>query len=303
MKALAHQPVMLKEVLDYLAPNAGARYLDLTAGYGGHAAAVIEKIGSAGQATLVDRDQAAISSLKARFSDAKVIHSSYAKAVLDLAARGEIFDMVLMDLGLSSQQLLTPARGFSIKHEGPLDMRMDVRSKLTAGTVVNTYPEQKLASLIEAYGEDYQARKIAREIVKSRPIKTTNQLGQTIARAKQSYKKGFWRVHPATKTFQALRIEVNDELGQLRAALAGIAKILKIGGRLSVISFHSLEDREVKHFLKNHQGFEVLTKKPLSGKIYDPKNPRARSAKLRAAKKIKNKRINQNGNQYQSIGQ
>ncbi|MCL2280851.1 16S rRNA (cytosine(1402)-N(4))-methyltransferase RsmH [Candidatus Saccharibacteria bacterium] len=288
-----HIPVLLDAVLDLLKPKAGERYLDLTAGYGGHAQAVIARIGDGHLATLVDRDELAITELKnLERNGAKLIHSDFHRATKNLAAAGEQFDMILLDLGVSSPQLDMAERGFSFSHNGALDMRMDRRQSLTAAEIVNRYSEKDLADLIQKYGEESPkvASKIANNIVRSRTknlFKTTNELADLIAKISSRRNK----IHPATRTFQALRIEINDELGQLEKTLPFLPRLLKPGGRLAIISFHSLEDRLVKNFFREQQtaGYEaelaVITKHPIPG-INDVHNPRARSAKLRVAAKI-----------------
>lgn len=289
-----HIPVLLDEVLDILQPQEGETYLDLTAGYGGHAKEVLKKTKS--KATLVDRDPSAIESLTQTFGgqeDAVIVHSDFLAAVESLAAEGKTYDMILADLGVSSPHLDIAARGFSISNDGPLDMRMDQQQELTAQEVVNTYSEQDLQRIIKEYGEDPKARRIAKLIVEHRPFESTSELAKTVAKAWPGYS----RVHPATRTFQAIRIAVNDELGQLRQALPKMVQLLNPGGRLAVISFHSLEDAVVKQFFKEQGGdrydaeLRVLTKRPLSASDNELVfNPRSRSARLRGAAKIKIKR-------------
>lgn len=288
-----HVPVLLDAVLDFLQPGEGEYYLDLTAGYGGHASSVIARIGSAKNATLVDRDEFAISKLEAlKKRGAKIIHSDFLNASTRLAEKGERFNMILLDLGVSSPQLDVPERGFSFRFDAALDMRMDQSQNLTAAEIVNSYSEKDLARIIRFYGEEPPrlASRIARAIVRYRAknkFDTTTQLAELIAEV--SPRRG--KIHPATRTFQALRIETNDELGQIEKTLPILIQLLKPGGRLAVISFHSLEDRIVKDFLKEqtNAGYEadlvVLTKHPIAG-TEDVYNPRARSAKLRAAAKI-----------------
>lgn len=288
---LQHRPVLLEKTIEVLAPAKGETYLDLTAGYGGHARAIIDKIGNASLATLVDRDAFAISSLQPLgHSGARVINRDFASAAAELAEVGEHYDMILVDLGVSSPQLDNGERGFSFQHSGPLDMRMDQSQPTTVADLVNTYPEERLAQIIREYGEEPKARAVAKAIVQHRPLHTTDELAEVVAKTL----RGKWsKIHPATRTFQALRIALNDELGQLKDTLALTLRLLKPGGRVAIISFHSLEDRLVKQFLKEQaeSGFEaqlqLITKKPISGATDDVHNPRARSAKLRAAVKIK----------------
>jgi len=287
-----HIPVLLGPVLEYLAPKPGETYLDLTAGYGGHAQAVLEQTNQT-PAVLVDRDSDAIAHLHSQFKadNVAVIHSDFLSASQELLQKGETFDLILADLGISSPHLNTPNRGFAFATEGPLDMRQDQNQKLDAYQVVNTYKETELADILRKYGEEPRANKIAREIVRNRPIKTTTQLAQI---ARKAWPAGTSKVHPATRTFQAIRIAVNDELGQLERALPLWIELLKPGGRLGVISFHSLEDRLVKQALQEAGGtgydaiLSTLTKHPVGPDSNEIAfNPRARSAKLRAAAKIK----------------
>lgn len=288
-----HIPVLLDEVMQYLQPQSGESYLDLTAGYGGHASAVLGAVGEASLLTLVDRDINAIRHLeKLKKSGARILHSDFASAAKALAETGEQFDMVLVDLGVSSPQLDKGERGFSLRKNGPLDMRMDARQPTTAGDIVNSYPQDELARIIREYGEEPagSARRIATAIVEARPIGTTDHLADVILRVHRGPRR---KVHPATRTFQALRIAVNDELGQVSDMLKYVPRLLKPGGRAAVISFHSLEDRLVKRFFVEQAsaGYEaeivVLTKKAVSASEAElVHNPRARSAKLRAAVKI-----------------
>lgn len=288
-----HFPVLLNEVLEYLAPREGEKYLDLTAGYGGHASAIMERtLGEPHITTLVDRDQNAIAYLRHKFAgrEPEIIHQDFLGASRRLMAEGRQFDIILADLGVSSPHLDESSRGFSLRVSGPLDMRMDERQSLTAEEIVNSYPEAELKRIIQTYGEEPRATKIARMIVENRPFATTAQLAEVVARAWP----GHSRVHPATRTFQALRIAVNDELELLRQSLPIWMNLLAPGGRIAVISFHSLEDRIVKQALAENAGdrydavLRLLTKQPVTaGQDELVFNPRARSAKLRAAVKIK----------------
>lgn len=291
---LEHVPVLMSETLAYLKPKPKETYLDLTAGYGGHAHTVRAMTGG-WPLTLVDRDTMAIGHLQSLFTDhgAEIIHSDFLDASKQLILQGRQFDMILADLGVSSPHLNIASRGFAIQQDGPLDMRMDQSQKLTAEQIVNEYSEADLVRLLKEYGEEPHAVRIARAIVKNRPIHTTGELASIIA--KTSFRRS--KTHPATKAFQALRIEVNDELKQVREALPLWVTLLKPGGRLAVISFHSLEDRLVKNALAEQSGdrydaeLELLTKRPVvASKTEIAFNPRARSAKLRAAVKIKNKK-------------
>ncbi|HVX24409.1 MAG TPA: 16S rRNA (cytosine(1402)-N(4))-methyltransferase RsmH [Candidatus Saccharimonadales bacterium] len=289
-----HLPVLLDNVLDVLAPQSGETYLDLTAGYGGHAGAILERTGSLTTLVLVDRDENAITTLQDRFGKAADIrHQDFLSASRELAAEGQQFDLILADLGVSSPHLNEAHRGFAINQNGPLDMRMDQGQSLSAADIVNTYSVDKVAKVLREYGEEPKATAIAEAIVHHRPITTTEELAAVVAKLWP----GHSRVHPATRTFQALRIAVNDELGQLQKSLPLWLKLLKPGGRLAVISFHSLEDRMVKQAFAAVSGdrydadFRLLTKRPLTASPREiVLNPRARSAKLRAAVKIKTER-------------
>lgn len=285
----SHIPVLLNAVIDVLQPKKGETYLDLTAGYGGHAAVVLQHVGSADLLTLVDRDQNAVDALDfLKKQGAQIIWSDYLSAVRDLRKKGEQFDLILMDLGVSSPHLDKPERGFSFQHNGPLDMRMDQSVGTTAKELIDSLGIEELAQLLRQYGQEPHARKIAQVMVANRPFETTAQLAGLIE--KTIGRRG--KIHPATRTFQALRIAVNDELRQLEHALPEVLELLRPGGRLAVISFHSLEDQLVKQFFKAEaeSGYEarlkIITKKPLSGSNEDVLNRRARSAKLRAAIKI-----------------
>lgn len=284
-----HQPVLLAEVLRYLEPKEGDEYLDLTAGYGGHAAAILKKTGSPDKMVLVDRDAKSVEQLKAKFGEqTKIMRMDFLAAARALLDEGRRFDCILADIGVSSPHLDNANRGFSLKAEGPLDMRMDQSQDLSADGIVNRYSEEELADLLKRYGDEPKARAIARTIVANRPVKTTTELAALV----KTVWPGHSRVHPATRTFQALRIAVNDELGQLEQALPVWVELLKPGGRLAVISFHSLEDRIVKQFLADRSGdrydaeIRLLTKSPVTASASEiVLNPRSRSAKLRVAAK------------------
>lgn len=288
-----HSPVLLKEVLDILAPESGQSYLDLTAGYGGHAASIIEATKAPEQAVLVDRDQTAIDALDARFKGqgTAVIKSDFLSALIKLAGEGRQFDLVLADLGVSSPHLEQAQRGFSFRAAGPLDMRMDRSQELTADQIINHAPKDKLADILARYGEEPKAQTIARAIIASRPIRDTEHLAAIIAKA-VGVRRRMGKTNPATRSFQAIRIAVNDELDQLSQSLPLMQKVLAPGGRLAIISFHSLEDRLVKQFFAEKAGntydaeLKLLTKKPVTASRDEiVLNPRARSAKLRAAAK------------------
>jgi len=285
-----HIPVLLDEVLQCLDPRPGDSYLDLTAGYGGHASAVLEHTHAPEKTVLVDRDSNAIHELQQVFEGEKIelVQRDFLAASQRLAADGRSFDMILADLGVSSPHLNEAERGFAIANNGPLDMRMDQSQELSAATIVNTYSETELADILWRYGEEPKSRQIARLITGNRPIDTTSQLALIVARAWP----GRSRVHPATRTFQALRIAVNDELQLLEQALPIWLNLLKPGGRIAIISFHSLEDAIVKRLLQEQAGdrydaeLRLLSKRPLTASPQELVfNPRARSAKLRAAVK------------------
>ena len=279
-----HQPVLLQEVLEMLAPERGGIFVDATLGMGGHTEALIEKnphlriIG-------VDQDLQALDLAKTRLGDKiEYVHGNFGSLA---ALIQEPVDGILMDIGVSSFQLDTAERGFSFHSNGPLDMRMNEENILTAAHIINTWPERQLADMIFEYGEERLSRRIARAIVEARKkeqFSETKPLADLIA-LQYPGKARFQRPHPATRTFQALRIAVNDELGVLRDGLDDALALLKPGGRLVVISFHSLEDRIVKHRFREalEQGFSLLTKKPVTaGEQEEKENPRSRSAKLRA---------------------
>lgn len=286
-----HVPVLLESTVQSLSPKKGESYLDLTAGYGGHADAILALTDNYVDATLVDRDEYAISHLS-RFTDrgTQLFSTDFLSAARQLVGEGKKFDIVLADLGVSSPQLDQSERGFSFSGNGPLDMRMDRRQEVSAEIIVNTYSESQLVSIITKYGEEpYSfASRIAKAIVAARPFSTTGELAEVI---KQQYRGPWKRIHPATRTFQALRIEVNQELAQVEQLLPLLPKLLKQEGRVGIISFHSLEDRLVKRYFAEQAkaGYEaeliIQTKKPIDGATYDVHNPRSRSAKLRVAVK------------------
>ena len=285
-----HNPVLLSEVLATLQPHPGERYLDLTAGYGGHASEILNATQNYKDAVLIDRDEFAVKELKGKFGDrVEIKHDSFYNAMLQLIECGKTFDIILADFGVSSPQLDREKRGFSFKTNSPLDMRMDQRQKLTADVVINKYSEKELVEIFEKYGEEKpgRAKMLAREIVHHRPIKTTQELGDLI-----KGKSGYSKTHPATRIFQAIRIEVNDELKEIERALPLLPKLLDEDGRVGLISFHSLEDRLVKDYFKEASShgeeseLSIMTKKPIiAGKNEVVINPRARSAKFRAARR------------------
>jgi 16S rRNA (cytosine1402-N4)-methyltransferase len=286
-----HIPVLLAEVLDLLQPREGDSYLDLTAGYGGHAAAVKELIGEDGSMSLVDRDKEAIQALRKVFAEdqnVEIIHNDFLAASQKLYTAGKKYDVILADLGVSSQHLNNSDRGFSFSRTGPIDMRMDRGQKFTAEEIVNKFSVDDISEILIKYGEIKRAKKLAEHIVEGRPYKNTSQLSEQIARFSGKRKK----INPSTLIFQAFRIAVNNELDQLEKSLPLWLEILKPGGRLGVISFHSLEDRIVKRFFKDYGGqrydarLHILTSKPVMSSMKEVVfNPRARSAKLRVAQR------------------
>jgi 16S rRNA (cytosine1402-N4)-methyltransferase len=286
-----HVPVLLDAALDIMHPIQGESYLDLTAGYGGHAGAFLAITENFTHSVLVDRDEYAIEQLESFVrKGVTLLHTDFASAARTLVDEGRQFNIVLVDLGVSSPQLDRGERGFSFTHNGPLDMRMDRRQETTAATLVNTATKDELVRIITEYGEEPLglARRFAQAIVDHRPFSRTEELANLI---KQTYVGKWKKIHPATRTFQALRIAVNEELRQVEELLPLLPHLLKKGGRVGIISFHSLEDRLVKRYFseQKHAGYEaeleILTKKPLAGDTYDVHNPRSRSAKLRVAVK------------------
>ena len=284
-----HQPVLLSEVLECLKPRPEESYLDLTAGYAGHARSILDVTRNYKGAVLVDRDDFAINFLTEKYASesVKIVKSDFYSAALQFLQCGKTFDMILLDLGVSSPQLDRGERGFSFSHDGPLDMRMDQTQALTAEQIVNSWSERDLAQMIMDYGEESEglARKHARIIAGGRPWHSTKELADAIG-----VRRG--RIHPATRVFQAIRIAVNDELGLLEKTLPLLPKLLNPGGRVAIITFHSLEDRLVKRYLQSvsklgqESELILITKKPItSGNVELVINPRARSAKLRAAKR------------------
>ena len=286
-----HVPVLLEATLRLLKPIQGESYLDLTAGYGGHASAVLGRTENFADSCLVDRDEYAISRLE-RFSQkgTRLMSTDFLSAARQLVEEGRQFDIVLADLGVSSPQLDQSERGFSFADDGPLDMRMDQRQEVTAAHIVNTYSASQLTDVIVRYGEEPRgfAMRIATAITAARPFSSTRQLAELV---KAEYRGPWKKIHPATRTFQALRIEVNQELQQVELLLTLLPRLLKPGGRVGIISFHSLEDRLVKRYFAEQAqaGYEaeltLLNKKPIDRVTYDVHNPRSRSAKLRGAVK------------------
>lgn len=303
-----HTPVLLEPTIRLLQPRPGGRYIDGTLGAGGHAAALLTASGPDGRLLGLDQDPTALQLARATlaaFGDrAVLVHANFRTLHAAATANGfTAVDGILLDLGLSSMQLDTSTRGFAFSQDAPLDMRMDPAAPTSAAELVNGLSERELADLIYEYGEEKASRRIARAIIAARPIETTGALAQIVARAAGG--KGHWRIHPATRTFQALRIAVNDELAQIDAALPLAWGLLRPGGRLAGISFHSGEDRRIKRFLVqqaegctcppqlpvcvcgNTPEAEVLTRRaiaPTAGEVAS--NPRSASARLRAARKL-----------------
>lgn len=285
-----HIPVLLEEVIQGLSPQSGEWAIDGTLGGGGHASAILEATGPDGRLLGIEWDARTLEETRKRLesfgSRAMLVHGNYRD--LGKLARTYAFpavSMILFDLGYSSFQIDDAERGFSFRKEGPLDMRYDVSHETTAADIVNAWPKEEIIRILREYGEERSAGRIATAIVEARasaPIETTGALARIVAATVRRTGK----THPATQTFQALRIAVNDEFGNLKEALPIAASLLKEGGRLGVISFHSLEDRIVKNFFKETEDLEPLTKRPIvpSRKEIES-NPRSRSAKLRVAKR------------------
>jgi len=294
-----HAPVLYQEAIDLLRVQPGATVVDCTLGLAGHASGIVRLLGPEGHLIGFDRDPEALDLAKAKLDGVCEELGSQAPKITLI---GEAFssvvrhlkpasvDGLLADFGVSSLQLDEAGRGFSFMADGPLDMRMDTRSGQTAEQVVNEANERELADLVYEYGEERRSRRIARAIVRGRPVTTTGQLARIVASAAPAMKQE--RIHPATRTFQALRIYVNRELDEIRALLEAAPKLLKPSARLVVISFHSLEDRIAKDSLREgaqQKIWKILTKKPVTaGEEELNRNPRSRSAKLRAAERTGN---------------
>jgi 16S rRNA (cytosine1402-N4)-methyltransferase len=299
-----HVPVLLEESLEYLDVHAGGVFADATLGLAGHSMAIARRLGGAGRLICFDRDEQAMELAKARFAALAEELGSAMPAVefvprpfsemAQVVKPGEL-DGLLADFGVSSLHLDQAQRGFSFRADGPLDMRMDPRSALTAEQVVNQADEEDLANLIYEFGEERRSRRIARAIVRARPIATTAELARVVSAVAPPIKtsdRGHGKagqIHPATRTFQALRIRVNDELGEIQSLLQSAGSLLRTGGRVVLISFHSLEDRLVKDSFREAAKagtLEILTKKPIVAADDEARrNPRSRSAKMRAAMK------------------
>ncbi|MEH2328660.1 16S rRNA (cytosine(1402)-N(4))-methyltransferase RsmH [Nostoc sp.] len=281
----SHIPVLGREVIEGLAVRPGGRYLDVTVGGGGHSSLILEAAADV-RVTAVDQDEDALAAAQknlAEYGDrVQFIYSNFA----DYEFPPNTFDGILADLGVSSYHLDQAERGFSFRQAASLDMRMDRGRSLTAADVINNWDEGELADIFFKYGEERLSRRIARRIVERRPLHTTTELADAIASSvPPKYRYG--RIHPATRVFQALRIVVNDELKSLETFLDKAPNALVPGGRIAIISFHSLEDRPVKHGLRNLPLLKVLTKKPIIASEEEiQRNMRSRSAKLRIAQKL-----------------
>lgn len=303
-----HVPVLLAATLRLLQPQRGGQYIDGTLGAGGHAEALLEASDPDGRLLGLDQDPTALQLARARLARfgerADLVHANF--RTLRAVATTHNFnaiDGILLDLGLSSMQIDTAERGFAFSQDAALDMRMDPTAATNAADLINGLSERELADLIYIYGEEPASRRIARALVAARPIHTTGDLARIVARVAGG--KGHWRIHPATRTFQALRIAVNDELGALKASLPQAVSLLRPGGRLAVISFHSLEDRIVKQFMRDESQdcicppsqpvctcghtatVTLVTRKPVMADEAEIRlNPRARSARLRVAERL-----------------
>jgi 16S rRNA (cytosine1402-N4)-methyltransferase len=300
-RQFGHVPVLLQPAIEFLAVRRGGTFIDLTLGLGGHSWEIARRLGAQGRLIGFDKDPAALERARERLMSPpaelvgdwpkiELVHASFADVAQHVTSAS--VDGLLADLGVSSMQLEDAARGFSFQADAALDMRMNTRSGQTAEQVVNRFDERELADAIYEFGEERRSRRIARAIVRARPIRSTAHLAEIVSAAARPMNQAERRIHPATKTFQALRILVNRELEDLQTLLSkGAApKVLKKGGRLVIISFHSLEDRIVKDALREgvYDGtYRVLTKKPVTAEEEEiDRNPRSRSAKLRAAERI-----------------
>ena len=298
-RKFGHVSVLLQEAIDFLAIRRGGTYIDATLGLGGHSCEIAKRLGAQGRLIGFDKDPRALELARKRLAETAkempndfpgltLLHASYAE-VAERVAAGTA-DGLLADIGVSSMQFEDAARGFSFQAEGPLDMRMNPQAELTADQVVNQFDEKTLADLIYEFGEERRSRRIARAIVRARPIRSTAHLAEVVSAAARPMNQAERRIHPATRTFQAIRIFVNHELQDLQALLESAPRVLRPGGRLVIISFHSLEDRIVKDALRDGVKaglYQPLTKKPvIAGETEIGQNPRSRSAKLRAAERV-----------------
>jgi 16S rRNA (cytosine1402-N4)-methyltransferase len=306
MVASEHQPVLFKEIIHALQPHSGGRYVDGTVGAGGHASGLLEASAPEGKLLGFDLDPQALALAHRRLASyggratlVQASHTQLAQTLKELKWRS--VDGIVLDLGVSSMQIDTPERGFSFLHEAPLDMRFSPANPISAADLVNRYEESELADILYRYGEERQSRKIARAIVNARPLNTTKELADLILKTLGRKE----RIHPATRTFQALRIAVNEELRAVEETLPQAVKALKPGGRLAVIAFHSLEDRIVKDYFRlestdcicppkqpvctcgHRASIKEITRKPIRPSDEESEtNPRARSAKLRVAERL-----------------
>ncbi|MBI2265615.1 MAG: 16S rRNA (cytosine(1402)-N(4))-methyltransferase RsmH [Armatimonadetes bacterium] len=292
---MIHVPVLLNSVVEVLALKTGGTYVDCTIGRGGHAEAILKAIGSQGLVVGLDQDEEALGRARERllvFGERCLVRKANFRDI-----RGELEKLgireahgILLDLGMSSEQLGDPARGFSFQEDGPLDMRMDLSGALTAAEVVNEWPESKLFGILKDFGEERWAGRIARTIMRQRGRKRIETTSELVSAILKGMPRGRRRIHPATRSFQAIRMAVNEELENLRRGLEGAVECLSRRGRLCVISYHSLEDRIVKQYFRqmSREGIVTdLTRKPIiPDKAEMQQNPRSRSAKLRAVEKI-----------------
>lgn len=305
--SLVHQPVLYQESVEALRPQSSGHYLDGTVGAGGHAWGILKASHPDGKVLGLDLDPQALELAGERLEEygarAILMRASYGRMAEVLGALDwPPLDGVLLDLGASSMQFDQAERGFSFSKEGPLDMRFDPDAALTAGLIVNEWPEEELADILRRYGEEPRARRVARAIVQARPLENSKQLAEVVARGLRAKRGG---IHPATRTFQALRIAVNGELDTLESALPQAVDLLRPGGRLAVIAFHSLEDRMVKQFMRRESrdcicppeqlecicghtaGIKEIVRRPIRPQPEElDANPRARSARLRVAEKL-----------------
>lgn len=282
----SHRSVLSREVIAGLNIVDRGKYLDVTVGGGGHSELILSQ-GAEVQVVAIDRDRVAIAAVKARLAEYYPQQLQFWQGnFANYQPEGMTFAGIIADLGVSSPQLDIPERGFSFRHTAPLDMRMDRSQSLTAAEIINHWQEKSLADLIYEYGEERLSRRIAKKIVQNRPFQTTTDLARAIASCVPGkYRHG--RIHPATRTFQALRIAVNEELKSLEKLIELAPQWLEPGGIIGIISFHSLEDRIVKHRFRNSELLKVLTKKPITAQPDEQReNPRSRSAKLRFAQRI-----------------
>lgn len=306
-KSASHQPVLYNEIIHFLQPQRSGRYIDGTVGAGGHARGILDASEPDGILLGLDLDTTALELARKNLESYEdrvfLVHSSFGNLRKQLNAMGwQMVDGILLDLGLSSMQIDTPGRGFSFRQEASLDMRFNQQNPLSAKDLVNNLPEGELADLLFKYGEERRSRQVAKAIVKSRPIESTLELAKIIASATSSGRPGR---HPATRSFQALRIAVNDELGVLEKVLPQAISSLKQNGRLAVIAYHSLEDRIVKHYFRQESqdcicppeqivcicghkaAVKVITKRPIRPQEEEIiRNSRARSARLRVVEKL-----------------